>query len=55
MTHFIPREKLGKKARKELDALRRQAWSFSPVTRTVESRKKYNRQRAKKDLMMIEH
>ena len=50
MTRFIPREKLGKKARRELDARRRQSWSFSPVTRTVESRKKYNRQWIKHDL-----
>jgi len=54
MTCFIPREKLGKKARRELDAQRRQIWSFSPVTRTVKSRKNYNRQRAKHDLKKIE-
>ncbi len=47
MTRFIPREKLGKRARKEMDARKRQTWSFSPVTRTVESEKKYNRKREK--------
>ena len=43
MDRFIPREKLGKKARKRLDSQRRAGWGFSPVTRKVESRKKYNR------------
>ena len=43
MAKFIPREKLGKKARRALDAQRRAAWDFSPVTRKVESRKIYNR------------
>ena len=45
MKRFIPREKLGKKARRRLDAGRRAAWSFSPVTRRVESRKRYNRKK----------
>ena len=54
MTRFIPREKLGKKARRELDARQRLTWSFSPVTRKVESRKKYNRQKTKHDLQMTE-
>ena len=43
MDKFIPREKLGKKARKELDRQRRATWSFSPTTRRVENRKRYNR------------
>ena len=43
MNRFIPREKLGKKARKALDAQRRASWSFSPATRKVESKKRYNR------------
>lgn len=50
MTHFIPREKLGKKARKRLDSLRRNVWDFSPVTRTVESKKVYNRKRKTRDV-----
>lgn len=33
MPKFIPREKLGKKARRALDAEKRATWSFSPVTR----------------------
>ena len=50
MTRFIPREKLGKKARKELDSVKRGTWSFSPVSRTVESKKKYDRNKARRDL-----
>ena len=45
MKKFIPREKLGKKARKQLDRDRRATWMFSPVTRTAESKKLYNRKR----------
>ena len=39
MRKFVSREKLGKKARKELDRQRRVTWDFSPVTKTVESNK----------------
>ena len=42
MTQFIPRPKLSKKARKELDAQKRTTWAFSPVTKKVESKKIYN-------------
>ncbi|MBQ6324676.1 MAG: hypothetical protein IJI26_01250 [Clostridia bacterium] len=43
MNCFIPREKLDKKARKASDRQRRATWSFSPTTRKVESKKRYNR------------
>jgi len=43
MNRIIPREKLGKKARKALDRQRRSTWSLSPATRKVESKKRYNR------------
>ena len=49
MNRFVPREKLGKKARKALDAQRRATWSFSPTTRKVESRKRYNRKAHERD------
>jgi len=45
MTRFIPREKLSKKARRELDAQRRRTWAFSPIMKKIESRKQYNRKR----------
>lgn len=45
---FIPREKLSKKKRRELDNQKRNSWGeIKPVTRRVESRKDYNRQRGK--------
>ncbi len=45
MAGFVPKEKLSKKAQKELNRQRRTTWSISPVTKTVESRKLYNRKR----------
>ena len=45
MKKFIARQKLSKKALKELDAKHRSTWSFSPVTKKVESKKLYSRKR----------
>ncbi len=45
MKPFIPREKLSKKARKELERQRRTLWQYSPVTKTIESKKLYNRKK----------
>ena len=45
MPKFIPREKLSKKARRSLDAEKRATWGFSPVTRKVENKKRYNRKK----------
>ena len=45
MARFIPKEKLSKKAQKELNRQRRVTWDFSPVTKTVDSRKLYNRRK----------
>ena len=49
MKKFIPKEKLGKKARKQLDSEQRTTWVFLPVTKTVESKKLYNRKRKAHD------
>ena len=46
MAKFISREKLSKKARKELDNQTRAVWAFSPTTRKVESKKLYNRRKS---------
>ena len=46
MAKFISREKLSKKARKELDNQTRAVWAFSPTTRKVESKKLYNRKKS---------
>ena len=45
MARFVPKEKLSKKAQKELNRQRRVTWNFSPVTKTVDSRKIYSRKR----------
>ena len=49
MARFIPRDKLSKKAQRELNRQRRVTWDFSPVTKTVDSRKLYNRKRIARD------
>lgn len=45
MAKFIPKGKMSKKAQKELNRQRRVTWGFSPVTKTVDSRKIYSRKR----------
>lgn len=46
MSLFIPREKLGKKARRKLDRSRRRGWDeTNPVTKTIENKKIYNRKK----------
>ncbi|MBQ9290687.1 MAG: hypothetical protein IJ210_11300 [Clostridia bacterium] len=49
MAKMIPKKKLSKKAQKELNQQRRVLWDFSPVTRTVDSKKLYNRKRNARD------
>ena len=49
MKKFISKEKLGKKARKRLDSEQRTTWTFSPVTKKVESKKRYDRKRIAHD------
>ena len=46
MAKFVSREKLSKKARKELDSQKRTVWAFSPTTKKVESKKLYNRKKS---------
>ena len=46
MAKFVSREKLSKKARKELDNQKRTVWVFSPTTKKVESKKLYNRRKS---------
>ena len=45
MARFVPKDKLSKKAQKELNRQRRVTWDFSPVTKTVDSKKLYNLKR----------
>ena len=49
MAGFVPKNKLSKKAQKELNRQRRTMWDFSPVSRTVDSRKLYNRRKKARD------
>ena len=49
MAGFVPKDKLSKKAQKELNRQRRTMWEFSPVTKTVDSKKLYNRKRNARD------
>ena len=45
MKKIISKAKLSKKARKKFNAEKRTTWTFSPVTRRVESKKIYNRKK----------
>ena len=45
MNGFVPREKMSKKARRQRDLEKRRLWDCPPVTRVVESRKRYSRKR----------
>ena len=48
MKSFVPKEKLSKKARKELNSKERRTWEgINPVTRKVESKKLYNRKKTR--------
>ena len=47
MNSFIPREKLGKRARKAQDQRKRILWDdVNPVTRKTENKKRYNRKKS---------
>ncbi len=46
MSRFIPREKMGKREKRTLDKAKRVVWEgVSPVTRTIENKKRYDRKR----------
>jgi len=45
---FIPKEKLSKKKKKELDKERRNMWLLNPVTRVPKNPKAYDRNKQKK-------
>ena len=48
MDKFISKEKLSKRAQRELASAKRNTWgSFNPVTRKAESKKVYNRKRVR--------
>ena len=39
VARFVPKGKMSKKAQRELNRRRRVTWAFSPVTKTVDSKK----------------
>ena len=43
MKPMIPRDKMSRKARRQLDLEKRNVWTMNPVTRVRESGKVYNR------------
>ena len=49
MAGFVPKDKLSKKAQKELNRRKRKTWEFSPVTRIADSRKLYSRKKKAHD------
>jgi hypothetical protein len=49
MQKFIPKEKLGKKAKKTIDKKARGTWgAVNPVTKDAENKKTYNRKKVQK-------
>ena len=45
---FVPRDKMSKKDRKELDNQKRIMWGFSPTERIKQNKKLYDRERLKR-------
>ena len=45
MARFVPKNKLSRKAQKELNRQGRVMWDVSPVTKIVENRKLYKRKK----------
>ena len=45
----IPRSKMGKRQRRELDSRGRLTWGICPVTRKAESKKVYSRKKKRRD------
>jgi hypothetical protein len=47
---FVPKKKMSKKSQKAENAKKRCSWAFCPITRIVPSRKRYDRNRIKREL-----
>lgn len=43
---FIPKEKLSKKAKREIDNSQRKVWVITPITKRLESKKLYKRDKS---------
>ena len=55
MRHFVAREKLAKKARRELDLKQRTTWTLNPVTRCPPAPKAYNRNKTRREARNLTH
>lgn len=55
MRHFVTREKLAKRARRELDLKQRTTWTLNPVTRCPPNPKAYNRNNARRESRYLIH
>ena len=53
MKKLIPKEKLGKKARKQLDSEQRTTWAFSPVTKKWKAKSSTTARENPMTVMMI--
>ncbi|MBQ1493282.1 MAG: hypothetical protein IIZ39_15125 [Blautia sp.] len=49
MARFIPRDKLSKKARRQLDNQKRLTWTYPPVAKVFKSKKDYDRRQKSHD------
>ena len=45
MKQFVPRDKMSKRYKKELDAQKRRTWNTKPITKIIKSKKVYNRKK----------
>ena len=45
MKQFVPRDKMSKRCKKELDAQKRTVWNIKPTTKIVKSKKVYDRKK----------
>ncbi len=45
MKRFVPRDKMSKRHKKELDSLKRTVWEVNPTTKIVKSKKVYDRKK----------
>ena len=50
MNAFVPRSKMSKRRRKELDAKKRRVWNVRPATRIVKSKKVYDRKKQPREI-----
>ena len=50
MEKFIPKDKLSKKKKRELNSEKRVMWQFSPDSRVIKSKKVYDRKKRDRNM-----